>query len=61
MPYKTNKDLPKSITDNLSQHGQSIFREAFNSALKQYGDEETAFKVAWSAVKHVYEKNENGK
>jgi cation transport regulator len=66
MPYERNADLPDSVRDNLPEHAQTIYREAFNSAFEQYrspedrrGDasrEETAHKVAWSAVKQKYEK-----
>lgn len=68
MPYKTISDLPERVTDNLPKHAQEIYKEAFNSAWDQYdepeerrGDatrEETAHKVAWSAVKKDYEKDE---
>ena len=50
MPYDRNVDLPDSVRDNLPEHAQSIYCEAFNSAF------ETAHKVAWSAVKQKYEK-----
>jgi cation transport regulator len=66
MPYDRNADLPDSVRNNLPEHAQSIYREAFNSAFEEYksardrrGDasrEETAHKVAWSAVKQKYEK-----
>lgn len=67
MPYTKVEQLPASVKDNLPHHAQEIYKEAFNSAYKQYdepgerrGDaprEEVAHKVAWSAVKKVYEKN----
>ncbi len=67
MPYKSLNDLPESVRRNLPEHAQKIYLEAFNNAWDQYakpedrkGDasrEETAHKVAWSAVKQVYEKN----
>jgi cation transport regulator len=70
MPYSHNRELPESVRDNLPTHAQDIYREAFNSAFGQYDTpderqggttrEETAHKVAWSAVKNSYEKNENG-
>jgi cation transport regulator len=60
MPYKTNADLPKNISDKLPEHAQTIFLKAFNSAHEQYQDEQTAFKVAWAAVKKEYEKNQEG-
>lgn len=69
MPYKTVKELPERVTDNLPQHAQEIYMEAYNSAWEQYTDpekrrddddtrEEVAHKVAWAAVKNVYEKDE---
>ncbi|OGB85903.1 cation transporter [candidate division TM6 bacterium RIFCSPHIGHO2_12_FULL_38_8] len=60
MPYQANQDLPKSITDHLPEHAQTIFRKTFNSAHEQYNNEETAFRVAWAAVKKEYEKNAQG-
>lgn len=60
MPYPTIEDLPDSVKDHVPKHAQEIFRAAFNSALEQYEEEETAFKVAWSALKRDYEKAEDG-
>jgi cation transport regulator len=69
MPYSSNNDLPESVKDNLPDHGQEIYRKAYNSAWDQYDEpeerrenrsrEETAHSVAWAAVKKVYEKDEN--
>jgi cation transport regulator len=61
MPYKSVSELPDSVKDSLPHHAQEIFKEAFNSAREEYGEEETAFKVAWSAVKNKYKKNDDGK
>lgn len=65
MPYQTNQDLPQNVQSVLPNHGQEIYREAFNSAIEQYQDQEdpeaTAHRVAWSAVKNVYHKNDQGK
>jgi cation transport regulator len=68
MPYKKKEELPDSVRDNLPAHAQEIYKEAYNSAWDQYdepeerrGDasrEETAHKVAWAAVKKVYQKDE---
>lgn len=68
MPYSSNSDLPDNVKDNVPKHAQDIYREAFNSAWDQYKDkedrrgdasrEETAHKVAWSAVKEKYEKED---
>jgi cation transport regulator len=71
MPYKSTRDLPESVRDNLPEHAQDIFKEAFNSAWDEYADpdkrrgkesqEEVSFKVAWSAVKNEYEKGDDDK
>ena len=61
MPYVINADLSHKISQNMPEHAQTIFRKAFNNALEEYGgDEQIAFRVAWSAVKKKYEKNEKG-
>lgn len=69
MPYKNLDDLPESVKSNLPKHAQEIYMEAYNSAWDQYDQpserrgnisrEEVSHKVAWSAVKNKYEKNEN--
>jgi len=57
MPYASNSGLPSSVRDNLPEHAQSIYREAFNSAYQQYGHNETrAARVAWAAVSNTYKK-----
>jgi cation transport regulator len=66
MPYDKVSDLPKSVKDNLPKHAQEIYQAAFNNAWDEYADaedrrgdasrEETAHKVAWSAVKESYKK-----
>jgi len=69
--YRQNKDLPLQVRKALPEHGQDIYREAFNSAWEQYADpskrrnpeesrEEVAHKVAWAAVEQVYEKGSGG-
>jgi cation transport regulator len=57
MPYPTNHDLPASVQGHLPAHAQDIYREAFNHAWQQYGgNEATAHRVAWAAVKRLYVK-----
>ena len=66
MPYQNLDELPDSVKVHLPQHAQEIYKEAFNHAWDEYADpdkrrgdtsrEETAHKVAWSAVKKEYEK-----
>jgi cation transport regulator len=59
MPYESPSDLPKRVRDNLPDHAQAIYLAAFNNAWDEYGhDEERAHRVAWSAVKEKYEKDE---
>lgn len=50
MPYKSGKDLPKKQFDQYSSHGRNAAAKAFDSALKEYGDESTAFAVAHHAA-----------
>lgn len=71
MPYKSNSELREMVRENLPEHAQDIYREAFNSAWEEYKDpserrgnesrEEVSHKVAWGAVEKVYEKNAEGK
>jgi cation transport regulator len=72
MPYRSKSELPEKLSNVLPDHAQEIYVEAFNSAWVQYDEpeerrdnssrEETAFRVAWAAVKKKYEKDpESGK
>lgn len=72
MPYTSINELAESVRNILPKHAQEIYKEAFNSAYEQYdqpserrGDddrEETAHKVAWSAVKKAgYSKGDDDK
>lgn len=66
MPYERNADLPDQVRETLPEKAQTMYRKAFNNAWDQYADpesrkdgasrEETAHRVAWSAVKESYEK-----
>jgi cation transport regulator len=70
MPYNKNYELSEPVKENLPEKGQDIYREAFNNAWEQYKEpskrkghesrEEVAHKVAWSAVKKIYEKDSQG-
>ncbi|MFP4497862.1 MAG: ChaB family protein [Vulcanimicrobiota bacterium] len=70
MPYSSKSKLPQRVKGNLPPHAQDIFKEAFNNAWEHYSDpddrkrgssrEEAANRVAWSAVKSRYKKNEQG-
>lgn len=64
MPYEKLSELPDPVKNNLPKHAQEIYKEAYNSAWDEYKSpterrdnssrEETAHKVAWSAVKKKY-------
>lgn len=66
MPYDSVSELPEQVRDRLPRQAQEIYKEAYNSAWDEYADpedrrgdasrEETAHKVAWSAVKEKYRK-----
>jgi cation transport regulator len=70
MPYKALDELPDSVKGNLPKHGQEIYQAAYNNAWDQYEDpddrrddasrEEVSHRVAWSAVKNEYKKNDDG-
>lgn len=71
MPYTSTSELPESVRNVLPAHAQDIYKEAFNSAYDEYKDkderrddasrEEVAHRVAWGAVKKVYEKGDDDK
>jgi len=71
MPYDNNSQLPAQVRDNLPQKAQTIYRRAFNSAWEEYDSpekrkgeadrEETAHRVAWSAVKNSFRKDDQGR
>ena len=62
MPYKNRADLPESVREHLPSHAQDIYKEAFNSAWDEYGqDESRAHRVAWGAVERKYHKDPSGK
>ena len=70
MPYANTADLPNGVRDNLPQDAQEIYLAAYNNAWEEYREpanrrgtesrEEVARKVAWAAVKKIYEKNASG-
>jgi cation transport regulator len=70
MPYQNVSELPDSVKNVLPDHAQDIYKEAFKSAYEQYKDpedrrddadrEEVSHRVAWAAVKKVYEKGDDG-
>jgi cation transport regulator len=68
MPYNHIADLPDSVRKHLPEHAQEIYLEDFNHAWAEYADpkkrrddsshEEVTHRVAWAAVKKLYEKDE---
>ncbi len=69
MPYSDLSNLPDSVKDHLPKRAQELYMEAYNNAWEQYKDpskrrgnsshEETAHRVAWTAVKKQYQKDES--
>lgn len=67
---KLTPNCRRRLGKNCRSTDRDIYREAFNSAWEEYKEpserregatrEETAHKVAWSAVKKVYEKDSKG-
>lgn len=61
MPYARNADLPAGVKNALPAEAQSIWRNAFNSAVADEMPEERAFKIAWGAVKNAgWKQDEDG-
>ena len=59
-PYKTIKELPKSVKNNLSLELQRVFLTIFNKAYDTYENDTIAFKTAWSAIRKIA-KQKDGK
>ena len=65
---KSTDDIPDNLKEILPAHAQHIYMKSHNHAIKQYQDpkkrkyggtlEEVAHRVAWAAVKSMYEKDE---
>ena len=49
------EELPGTLRRSPKK-AQDTFAQAHDSALDQYGDEQRAHRVAWAAVKHMFEK-----
>ena len=62
MPYKSINDLPDAVRKHLPKHAKEIYMEAFNNAWREYKErqdrEAVSHKVAWSAVKNLYQKQD---
>ena len=65
--YPDLSTLPKNVRNSLPLHARVIYMNAYNRAWEEYKDaekrriestrEETAGRIAWAAVKKVYEKD----
>ena len=59
MPYVNRDALPAAVRRRLPAHAQDIYREAFNHAWLTYAArpdrEQLCHRVAWAAVKRVYQ------
>jgi cation transport regulator len=64
MPYAIIHDLPERVRHALPEHAQEIYLAAFNNAWRRYADradrDGVAHRVAWTAVKKLYEKGPGG-
>ena len=61
MPKTTTRGEPKqselpSTLKRSPEKAQRTFAKAHDSALEEYGDEQRAYRVGYSALKHSYEK-----
>jgi cation transport regulator len=67
--YHNKRELPEGVRNSLPDRAQEIYLEAFNSAEEEYKDpskrrdpeedlETVCHKIAWNAVKNVYEKDD---
>ncbi len=59
MPKDTRADLPSTIKRS-DKHAQDIWLKTHNSAIKTYGEGQSAHRVAYAALKHEY-KNQGDK
>lgn len=67
----TTKEATYTVLERLPKRAQEIYEEAFSMAYDDLDEadtlegelqrEEAAHKVAWAAVRKVYERNVNGK
>lgn len=65
MLYASDLEVPERVKKVLPIHALDIYRKAFNNAWDKYADpakrrmnlsrKETAHRMAWAAVKQVYE------
>jgi cation transport regulator len=63
MPYRSNQDLPPPVRHVLPEHGQDIYRQAFNNAWTRFEGAEGrrephCHRIAWGAVKRWYHKED---
>ncbi|MFJ1454947.1 ChaB family protein [Nocardia sp. N2S4-5] len=61
MPKTDQRGAPKatelpSTLRKSDEHAQRIFAETHDSALREYGSEQRAHRVAYAALEHSYEK-----
>ena len=59
-PYKTIKQLPSKVSENMSIDLSRNWLKIFNKAYNVYDNETLAFRVAWSAIRKIA-KQKNGK
>ncbi len=55
MPKDTRADLPSTLKRS-DKHAQDIWLKTHHSAIKTYGEGQSAHRVAYAALKHEYKK-----
>ncbi len=55
MPENGKTKIPSTI-QRSDKHAQEIWKKAHTSAVKTYGESDSAYRVAYAALKHEYEK-----
>jgi cation transport regulator len=70
LPYYKNSDLPDHVKSGLPDHGQDLYREAYNDAWDIFRDparrdegrdhEACSHDHAWAAIEAKYEQNSRG-
>jgi len=58
-PYNKVSDLPIGVKNHMRIDLQRIFMSVFNDIYNRYGNEQKAFRIAWSVIKKIATKKKN--
>lgn len=55
--------MPQDVREALPEEARNLFIAAYNSALDNSGNEESAMRIAWQTIEHNehYERGQDGK